>query len=119
MADMAHHDAVLLATVSASDAFLVRDVITDARAMNDLAAKLRILVEQASEPSAELCVPSRQDDTASILHDAVRREARNEAVEVARVVGLDVQQGQVPSVALAERSLGAWPVQPSCRGGGA
>jgi hypothetical protein len=70
-ADVADHDAVLLATIAAGDVFLVHDVFADPRAVNDLAVKLRILVEDASEASANVCMPSCHDHASRVLHDAI------------------------------------------------
>ena len=57
-ADVANHDAVLLAAIATGDALLVNDVFADPRAVNDFAVELRIFVEDASEVSAEACMAS-------------------------------------------------------------
>jgi hypothetical protein len=58
IADVAHHDAVLLAAIAAGDVFLVHDVFADPRAMSDFTVKLRVFGKDASEMSAEVCMPS-------------------------------------------------------------
>ena len=71
IADVADHDAVLLAPIAAGDVFLVHDVLADPRTVNDFAVKLRVFVEDGSEPNAEVSMPSCQDVASRVLDDAV------------------------------------------------
>jgi hypothetical protein len=70
-ADVANHDAVLLAAIAAGDVLLVHDVFADPRAVNDFAVKLRVFVENACEASAEGCMASRHESASRVLDDAV------------------------------------------------
>jgi hypothetical protein len=70
-AHVANHDAVLLATIAAGDVLLVDGVFADPCAVNDFAVKLGVLVEDASEASAEGCMPSCHESASRVLDDAV------------------------------------------------
>ena len=70
-ADVANHDAVLLAAIAAGDVLLVHDVFADPRAVNDFAVKLRVFVENACEASAEGCMASCHESASRVLDDAV------------------------------------------------
>ena len=70
-ADVVDHNAVLLAAIAAGDVLLVHNVFADPRAVQDFAMELRVLAEDASEVSAEVSMPSCEDDASRVLHDAV------------------------------------------------
>jgi hypothetical protein len=70
-ADVADHDAVLIATDAAGDSLLVHDVLADTCTMDDLAAELWARVEDTFEVSAQLSVSACDDSAARVFDDTV------------------------------------------------
>lgn len=70
-ADVADHDAVLIAADAAGDSFFVHDVLADTCAMDDLAVQPWTCVEDPFEVSAQLFMAARNNGSASVLDDTV------------------------------------------------
>jgi hypothetical protein len=70
-ADMADHDAVLIAAYPAGDSLLVDDVVTDTCPVEDLAAEVRARIEDPLEAGAQLVVPARYNGAARVFDDEV------------------------------------------------
>jgi hypothetical protein len=87
---MTDDNAVPITADTARDLLLVNDIVADPSPVKDLAVELGTVGKHSSEALAEILVAVRDDGALRILDHTVRREAGDEALEVALVVRVDV-----------------------------